>query len=462
MEGISFLLIFLSLAENLLIISLTFSLISLNIMNKRFFILVLLSMFTQLILRTFPVTPLVIVFIGVLVSVLYLKFIYNISPLFSFISATLSVLLYMFVERITVSTLIRMTNYNMQGIISNSGIRLFYFTILAVVFLTIIIVVKLLKVNLKDFFNILSNEDLKILADEEVDISREKRVSYTFYLVIIFLLIQALFINAHIWGGKVLDELNISNFFTSPGFINVIILFLNLTLLFLLRYLIKIIRLERNDIIGRIKEKNTLRLNWEKRAQIHDSNHHLGMLYMLLQMNNIERAEDYLKGMVGEIQNVDAIIRSGNQALNALIRSKISSAKRHGINMKIDVIARLNQMNVCDWDLNRIIGNLLDNSIEAIMKKYDGETDRFKTVVLVIEGRKEINSIEVITYGVVIPDDIESRIFQKGYSSKEEAGHGLGLAICKELVEKYKGSIIINKDWEKKYTSFQVFLPISK
>ena len=83
------------------------------------------------------------------------------------------------------------------------------------------------------------------------------------------------------------------------------------------------------------------------------------MLYMLLQMDNIDKASEYLKGMVGEIQNVDAIIKSGSQTLNALLMGKISLAKHKDITIKIDVISRLGQMNVADWDLNRIIGNLL-------------------------------------------------------------------------------------------------------
>ena len=57
---------------------------------------------------------------------------------------------------------------------------------------------------------------------------------------------------------------------------------------------------------------------------------------------------------------------------------------------------------------------------------------------------------------------VEARIFQRGYSSKTEPGHGLGLAICKELVEIYKGAIFIEKDEEKKYTTFQVLLPTAK
>ena len=98
----------------------------------------------------------------------------------------------------------------------------------------------------------------------------------------------------------------------------------------------------------------------------------------------------------------------------------------------------------------------MDNAIEAL-EKVSGE----KVVELIIEGGEESNRLEVITHGVYLPDEVQARIFQRGYSSKEEAGHGLGLAICKELVDEYNGSISIKKDREANYTSFEVNLPVA-
>lgn len=322
--------------------------------------------------------------------------------------------------------------------------------------LIIIGLVDYFKLNLEELMKFFDFEDLKILADDEMDFSREKRVTVTFFLVIIFLLIQGLFINLYLLLDKIWRFFTIHNFFTSPYFVTTFIIALNVILLYLLRYLIVTLRLERNDIIARIKEKNALRLDWEKRAQLHDQNHHLSMLYMLLQLNNIERAKEYLKGMVGEIQNVDAIVRSGNQALNALIMSKIARGRQVGVDIKIDVLKSLSSMKIHDWDLNRILGNLLDNAIEAI----EGISGK-RIVELIIEGGEENNRLEVITHGVYLSDEVESRIFQRGYSSKEEAGHGLGLAICKELVDEYKGSISIKKDQVENFTSFEVHLPVA-
>ena len=307
------------------------------------------------------------------------------------------------------------------------------------------------------FFNLLKHEDLEILGADEADLAREKTISKTFYLVTLFLLIQILFINILIPGKELIKNAKIREFIDYPYLINFIIIILNLTLLFLIRHLIILMGREREAIVRRIKEKNCLRLDWEKEAQLHDRNHHLGMLYMLLQTGYTGRAREYLTGMVGELQNIEAIVRTGNEALNALIRGKMARGKQLGVQIHIDVLKGLNPMNIQDWDLNRIIGNLLDNAIEAV-ENLDGE----RKIELLIEGGEEDNCFEVVTHGVYLPDEMEARIFQRGYTSKKESGHGLGLAICKEIVEEYKGSMFIVKDKEENYTAFKVLLPTAK
>lgn len=454
MEEFSLVLVVLSFFETFFLALLIYSLLSLKILDKRFFILVIILTFIQMTVRNFPVIPLVIMLSVLFVYVIHFKYFYRISVLITIITVTFTYLIYLCIEGITMPILSKSFEIKYQDIIINSFFRIFFFSIHAL-FLSIITgIIRRFKINLQDLIKFFSFENIKILADDEKQLSRERRVTITFYLVIVFLLIQGFFINMYILLDKTWEYFNIHEFFTSPIFVNTFIIVLNLLLIYLLRYLIITLRLERNDIIRRIKEKNALRLDWEKRAQMHDRNHHLSMLYMLLQVNNVDRAKEYLKGMVGEIQNVDAIIKSGNQTLNALIRSKLSRAKQVGVTIKIDVLKSLTSMNVYDWELNRIIGNLLDNAIEAIEKKESNQV-----IDLIIEGEETQNRIEVITHGVVISDLVEANIFKKGYSSKGEEGHGLGLAICKELVDEYKGNIIIRKDRKKKYTSFQVILP---
>ena len=451
--------IFSAFIECIIITLFCYTLLSLKLKDKRLIMGFIILITVNLLLFPFSSIPLLIPFLSIITYVLFFKYLYNMHMVVGFITATLSAIIYLFVEIFVLLLLFKITNlqfYDVYDSISKMpDVRILFMLCQALVYLIIMLIIRISGFSLAKFFNIFSMKQLRIIADDEIDFDKEKRVSFSFYLVISFLLIQALYINGHNWLKSMLTKNN--NIFMSSQFANTVIILLNIVLLFLLRYLVITMRGERNEVVRRIKEKNSLRLDWEKRAQIHDCWHHLGMLYMLLQLDNIDKAREYLKGMVGDIQNVDAIIKSGNQTLNALLKGKIALAKHKDVTLKIDVLSRLGQMNVADWDLNRIIGNLLDNAIEAVEKREDE-----KLVELIIEGGTEDNRIEVITHGVVIPAEKESHIFIRGYSSKEEQNHGLGLAICKELVEKYDGDIFISKDSEKEYTSFNVILPVNE
>ena len=80
-----------------------------------------------------------------------------------------------------------------------------------------------------------------------------------------------------------------------------------------------------------------------------------------------------------------------------------------GVQINIDVLKGLYPMNIQDWELNRIIGNLLDNAIEAV-ENLNGE----KNIELLIEGGEENNRFEVITHGVYLPDEGRSPYFPEG------------------------------------------------
>ncbi len=89
-----------------------------------------------------------------------------------------------------------------QDSIIKSFSSLSLFSIQALIMLIITGLVNYFKVNLKDLTKFFDFEDLKMLADDEMDFSRERRVVATFFLVIIFLLIQGLFINMYLITRK--------------------------------------------------------------------------------------------------------------------------------------------------------------------------------------------------------------------------------------------------------------------
>ncbi len=108
--------------------------------------------------------------------------------------------------------------------------------------------------------------------------------------------------------------------------------------------------------------------------------------------------------------------------------------------------------------LNQIIYNLLINAI----KYAEEDVDRFKIRVK-IENNKldEYIRIRFQDYGVGIKEEERDVIFQQGFRGSEtkmrEQGAGVGLSICKDLINKMGGDIMLVS--LKQPTEFQLIIP---
>jgi signal transduction histidine kinase/putative methionine-R-sulfoxide reductase with GAF domain len=108
--------------------------------------------------------------------------------------------------------------------------------------------------------------------------------------------------------------------------------------------------------------------------------------------------------------------------------------------------------------LNQIIYNLLINSI----KYAEEDVDRFK-IRIKIENNKldEYIRIRFQDYGVGIREEERDEIFKQGFRGSEtktrEQGAGVGLSICKDLINKMGGDIILFQ--LKQPTEFQIIIP---
>ncbi|MTI58838.1 MAG: GHKL domain-containing protein [Firmicutes bacterium] len=454
MESVSSFLIFLSLIENFLRLLIIFTLLKLSIKDIKFFLSFTIVAFLQLFFRGFAVTPLSLFFLSFFVYVGILIKVYKKKLIISAITTGLVLMFYTLLESILVPLQSLLYNVDLALVVKSPLLRILFFLPQVLAMLITFLIIKKYNINLENYYNIIDDEELAVMSDEEIDLTEEKRISSTIFLASVFLIIQGLFIITSNWSGRIFAFFGENSIFNSPLFVNLIVILLTLVLLYLLRYLVQTLVIQRNEIIKRVQEKNAQRLSWELRMQYHDYNHHLGMINMMLAMNQVDQAKRYLKGVVDELESVEEIVRSGNEALNALLYSKIARGNKRGVPVEILLENPVCPMKVTDWDLNRIIGNLLDNAIEALENIAND-----KSVKLTIKGGSDYNLFKVKTFGVVIDDEKEARIFERGFTSKGEEGHGLGLAICKQLVDRYDGKIYINKDEDKNYTAFVVLLP---
>lgn len=112
----------------------------------------------------------------------------------------------------------------------------------------------------------------------------------------------------------------------------------------------------------------------------------------------------------------------------------------------------------CDEiQIRHVILNLIRNALDSL-----SETDtNDKTVLLSGDIRGESFVYSVIDSGGGVRDDCRDKIFAPFFTTKK-TGTGIGLTLCRSIVEKHGGSLELTKSIPLKITHFEAVLPIAK
>ncbi|MGN0331633.1 MAG: sensor histidine kinase, partial [Lachnospiraceae bacterium] len=192
------------------------------------------------------------------------------------------------------------------------------------------------------------------------------------------------------------------------------------------------------------------------RANNHDFTNKLHVILGLIQMGMYEEATSYIQNItMVQREIISKIMNAVNDpAVAALLIGKTARAA------ELDVKFILREgccyspldMNLPSEILVTVIGNLLDNSFDAMNEKKD--YDDPKELLFGIYSRPGAVLITVDDTGNGIKEQDMAHIFEKGYSSKGE-GRGMGLYQVKTMVEEHGGKITVESQ-EGIGTSFSV------
>lgn len=193
-------------------------------------------------------------------------------------------------------------------------------------------------------------------------------------------------------------------------------------------------------------------LNSELRAQRHDYLNHLQVVYGLMELEEYDELLDYLQPVYKDMQKTGKALKTSKPAINALLKAKMDEAESRNIDFYIEVKSDLKNLEVEDWELCKVIANLLDNAMTALEEK-EGE----KKISLDIMEDKEGYRFDVSNNGPEILPEMQEMIFKQGVSTKKGEGHGMGLYIAANVVKSYKGTIKLTS--EENETTFSFSLP---
>ena len=191
-------------------------------------------------------------------------------------------------------------------------------------------------------------------------------------------------------------------------------------------------------------------LNGTLRAQRHDFMNHLQVVYSLMEMKEYAEAQDYIEKVYGDIQKVGRSLKTAIAAVNALLASKMAECEEKHIALEMDIRSAWQDLPVPDWEMCRVLGNLIDNAIDALK-------DTPAPVIRVTTGESVIAyTLRVANNGPAIPATLFERIFQQGFTTKGN-GHGMGLSIVRDILQEHGGRLEVTSTEEE--TAFSATIP---
>lgn len=182
----------------------------------------------------------------------------------------------------------------------------------------------------------------------------------------------------------------------------------------------------------------------------HDYHNHIQTMKAHLALGQTAELDEYLNKLDSDLTTVDTVIKTGNVMVDAILNSKLSlvQSKKIAVNAKAVVPAKLK---ISEVDLCVIIGNLLDNAMEACLRQPE-ETDRFIRIYIGILKAQLYISVSNSVGG-------EIRRSGKAYlSTKGSDTHGFGLMRIDRIAEKYNG--YVNRQSEDGVFATEVLLPL--
>lgn len=170
----------------------------------------------------------------------------------------------------------------------------------------------------------------------------------------------------------------------------------------------------------------------------HDMNNYLICLDNYLEQGNLGKARSYINYMLmgkDDIQPIDYNINTGNSVVDVLLHYKVNLIKKYHITLETHIEIP-NELKIDDIDICIIVGNCLDNAIEALKELNENYSKRIHIDIIYRKGALMIK--------IKNPFVGERKKDLKGnyISTKvDNENHGIGLYSVKKVIEKYNGLI---------------------
>ena len=175
--------------------------------------------------------------------------------------------------------------------------------------------------------------------------------------------------------------------------------------------------------------------NEEYRKFMHDVKQYFSVINAMAKNNNNENMLRFLQDIHYYMEGISNVVYSSNTMLNAILLEKKLLAANNNISFHVRIEQNVKLNGIDDVDLIGVVGNILDNAIEAA-DKIEKKEERKITV----EGyMSEAHHFFVFSVKNTIHEIPQKNKGTFRTWKKDSDKHGIGLKNIEEILQKYNG-----------------------
>lgn len=180
---------------------------------------------------------------------------------------------------------------------------------------------------------------------------------------------------------------------------------------------------------------------------IHDTNQQFLYIEECIKRNELEQAREHIKVTLNKIEDAYHRVNTGNLVIDALVTNTLNIGQANGIKIDTKLNLDMQEIHIERYDLCVVLGNMLDNAIEA-SKKIKIADDRY--MLIKIHSNESALFLHVLNH-------MEKEAAPLHSQKANPEFHGLGLTNISRICEKYGGHMTI--ETKNKVFNNMVVLP---
>lgn len=180
---------------------------------------------------------------------------------------------------------------------------------------------------------------------------------------------------------------------------------------------------------------------------IHDTNQQFLYIEECIKRNELAAAIEHIHLTLNKVEDAYHRVNTGNLVIDALVTNTLNIGQANGIRIDTKLTLFSQEVNIDRYDLCVVLGNMLDNAIEA-SKRVKMAEDRY--MLIKIYSNESALIIHILNH-------MESEVAHLQSQKSNPDFHGIGLTNIARICDKYGGNMTI--ETQHKTFNNMVLLP---